>query len=534
VGGVSYEFASSYSLPPHHFITFIVPEFFGSPINKTYWGSSNFWELCGYVGILPLILGLIGIIFKKNRYTLTFTALVLFTLLFSLGRYTPFFSIFYYYIPGFNMFRIPATFLYVYAFSVSILAGFGSNFLINAISDKDTLKFNKFVKLLIIIGILSIAITIFVYLGESSIISLGKSMVAERYALAPAPPHHPLSYYYNLVNEIYSSILKSIIISTCIFIISIVIITIRAKEKIKLKHLKVLLVLLILFDLWIFGMGYLDTKNPNDVFETPELVNIIKNDKSLYRVFDMSNSIGQEITSKNGIESITGYDPSYLRYYQDFLWLVGNHSRSKYSTSIHIYEVTNHNILYLLNTKYIFTDKRLDATWCEEIYNKNGTIIYRINNTMPRAFIVRNAKIIKEKEDVFSALENKELKPEEQIILEKDPNVPLNNPGKFKAVKITHYTPNRINLQINLSDPGFLVLSEIWYPGWRAYDNGQEMEIYKTNYVLRSIYLKRGGHNVSFIYDPASYKFGRTISLASFIFMSLILMYNLKRRVEHG
>ncbi len=47
------------------------------------------------------------------------------------------------------MFRIPATFLYVYAFSVSILAGFGSSFLINAISDLDSQKFNKLVKFLI-------------------------------------------------------------------------------------------------------------------------------------------------------------------------------------------------------------------------------------------------------------------------------------------------------------------------------------------------------------------------------------------------
>ncbi len=154
------------------------------------------------------------------------------------------------------MFRIPATFLYVYAFSVSILAGFGSSFLINAISDLDSQKFNKLVKFLIIIGILAIVVTIFVYFGRFLIISLGKTMVAERYALASTPHSHPLSYYYNLIGEIYSTILKSIIISTCIFIISIAIITMRAKEKIKLKHLKVLLVLLILFDLWIFGMNY--------------------------------------------------------------------------------------------------------------------------------------------------------------------------------------------------------------------------------------------------------------------------------------
>ncbi len=153
---------------------------------------------------------------------------------------------------------------------------------------------------------------------------------------------------------------------------------------------------------------------------------------------------------------------------------------------------------------------------------------------MPRAFIVRNAKIIKEEEDMFSALGNKEVNPEEQIILEEDPNVPLNNSGKFKTVKITRYIPNRIDLQTNMTDPGFLVLSEIWYPGWRAYDNGQEMEIYKTNFVLRSIYLKGGGHNVSFLYNPASYKFGRAISLVSLIVILLILMHSIKRRIEHG
>ena len=107
--------------------------------------------------------------------------------------------------------------------------------------------------------------------------------------------------------------------------------------------------------------------------------------------------------------------------------------------------------------------------------------LFKIKNTFPRAYIDSNSNII-----------------------------PIN---------ISKYEPNKIELQTNLQTPGNLILSENWYPGWKAYDNNKEIKISKTNYIFRSIYLEKGQHNVKFIYDPFPYKFGKAITILSLILM---------------
>ncbi len=98
-------------------------------------------------------------------------------------------------------------------------------------------------------------------------------------------------------------------------------------------------------------------------------------------------------------------------------------------------------------------------------------------------------------------------------------------------MKISHKEPNKIKLQTNLDSPGFLVLSEIDYPGWKAYDNKKELEIYNTDYILRSIYLKSGNHDISFIYEPDSYKIGKIISLLTLFSVLFYLFYENNSRV---
>ncbi len=532
-GGISFKEASTFSLTPQYFIAFIIPEFFGSPINNTYWHHGNLWEICGYAGVLPLILALIGIIYKKNNtYKYIFLGLALFTLLFSLGKYTPIFTIFYNYVPGFDLFRAPGRFLFVYVFSISILAGFGSSFLTEDISRKQLDEFSKFTKSLILISILSIILLLISYFAKSLIISFGQSIIAENYLLYSQLYQYPLSYWYDFTTVVYSTILQSVIIFIIFLVTSTYILYLKAKGKINLNHFQYIVILLILLDLFAFGWNFIDTKNPDDIFKPPEYIKIIKSDDTRYRVL---GPLAQSIASKSDIELVNGYDPSYLRLYQDFLWLSGNRSipiNPKYGLVIDIPDISdiyNLNIFRLLNVKYIISEKEPITIGFHKIYSQNNLSIYEINGTMPRAFIVRNARIIQNKSEIFNVLQDNNFNITDEIILEQNPGVPVHNSGKFENVKIVRYTPNRIDMEINMTNPGFLVLSEIWYPGWKAYDNDQKSEVYKTDYALRSIYVVEGKHHISFVYEPESYSIGKTISIISFIVCIFVIIILLRK-----
>jgi len=91
------------------------------------------------------------------------------------------------------------------------------------------------------------------------------------------------------------------------------------------------------------------------------------------------------------------------------------------------------------------------------------------------------------------------------------------------TVTITDYDIHDIALETNdLKGPSLLFLSEIYYPaGWRAFIDGEETEIYKTNWMFRSILLPPGKHKIQFIFRPNSFKIGMWISLLTLVFCVL-------------
>jgi uncharacterized membrane protein YfhO len=79
--------------------------------------------------------------------------------------------------------------------------------------------------------------------------------------------------------------------------------------------------------------------------------------------------------------------------------------------------------------------------------------------------------------------------------------------------RVIRYTANEFVIQAKMASPGFLVVSEVTYPGWRAYVDGKESHIYTANYLFRAVYLPEGTHEVRFAYVPIGFWIGVAISL---------------------
>ncbi len=129
--GIDYETFSTYSLPPAQVLGLIFPYFFGGgagkPYTVNYWGVHGFTELCGYVGLLTLLLGIIALLKPKRHPLVWFWAgFALFTLLLTFGVYLPFgLHKLLYRVPVYNLFRVSARNLLLVTFSLSILSGLG-------------------------------------------------------------------------------------------------------------------------------------------------------------------------------------------------------------------------------------------------------------------------------------------------------------------------------------------------------------------------------------------------------------------------
>ncbi len=79
---------------------------------------------------------------------------------------------------------------------------------------------------------------------------------------------------------------------------------------------------------------------------------------------------------------------------------------------------------------------------------------------------------------------------------------------------------------------GFLVMSEINYPGWKAYVNGKEVSILTGHYIFRVLPLPKGNHGVLLKFDPDSFRMGLIISVGSILFFLLFQFSVLVRKKD--
>jgi hypothetical protein len=121
--------------------------------------------------------------------------------------------------------------------------------------------------------------------------------------------------------------------------------------------------------------------------------------------------------------------------------------------------------------------------------------------------------------------------PSETVLLESELfsnrtiKTPLASSGATAAskveVKVTAYAPQRIELQTANAQPGFLVLSEIYYPGWEAWVDGQRAPVERVNFTLRGVELSPGEHRVEFIFRSPSFRNGAAWLLAGVMLLLL-------------
>jgi len=149
--------------------------------------------------------------------------------------------------------------------------------------------------------------------------------------------------------------------------------------------------------------------------------------------------------------------------------------------------------------------------------------IYENLKNLPRAFVVHKARI---SEDALEAMKEEGFDPGREVILSQGSVGHLEEGKVQDRVSIVSYQPERVEVQAHLGAPGYLVLTDPYYPGWGAFVDGRPVKIERADYYFRAVYLEEGEHTIEFVYTPLSFKVGVAISLAS---LALVII-GLKRR----
>ena len=555
--GISYQEATVWSFAPKDILLFFLPDAYGYFLDmKKYW-INQCWFKTLYTGGLPFILGFLFFLFGKGRKL--FFSLMLFSLFLSLGQYNPFYPYVFKYLPFFNGIRYPVKFLYIFILVLAIAAGLGFQRLTEFYEEGEKKGFKN---CLVLLSLISGLLLVFLVLNHKGIETFLKLRGVD------FPDFNYLS-----VNLLHAK--------RFLFYLTLFFLLLRVGHEVKWRvWTKVLLIFFLTADL--FGnIGFYGKEKTLDYFKKTKILETISSDEGHFRIF----STGKTISLDTPILIAAGSPLEFFKekhlptlnllYRLRDIWGI-DVIRSKrtddlYKVFTNTPSISATNLVDLYGVKYVISvtpikkDPRFELIYSrlegllgkkKDLLKENTIKLYRNRKHFPRAWLVKDFRIMDSKAILYTMIDKK-FDPRKEVLLEEEPKweigmgghrePPLQNKigvgeplrGLSNEVEFIVEKNNELHLRVRVKGNALLVLSDTYYPGWKAfvypvrYDSynqvdlvdtklsnrvdGEEVKIYRADYNFRAIPLKPGEYEVKFIYNPFSFKIGMLVSFLTLV-----------------
>ena len=297
-----------------------------------------------------------------------------------------------------------------------------------------------------------------------------------------------------------------------------------------------LLTITISYELISFGLQCNTATNPKEAYPLTNGIRFLKNDKSIFRVFIPTYNypfLPNSLTPFN-IESIGGYSSCYSKRYKEYIELT-QIDKNKYLKSNRIVRVLYpfSPLISLINVKYTIypPSVKINSPKFELVYD-NEVKIYKNLEYFSRFFFVNAYMLCKNNELTINTLHKYKFKDfREKVILEQTPFLNPDMRNKIKgldqnenSVNILHYYPNNIMLEVSAKENGFLVISNSFNIGWKAWIDGNSTEIMRANYIMQAIPVPKGLHNIVLKFEPSYLSFSLIFSFIAWFIALLVLL----------
>lgn len=490
--------------PPETAMTFITPQLFGNDSKGNFWyGEFNSNEtMAGFVGIWAVTAALYCLIRKlKNKDIQAFGILLFCSLAVAFGI-PPFYQILH----SFIVFKMSYNFrfLLVSAFCLSILAAKGLDQLKNA---------RKYEHLALILPA-----AIFL-----AIISIRPF----------SPPSPEIIRKLNLSSHFYHIRLESIlIIVSGVFAIAIA----SLIKKRRYRFLVPALFLLNVIDIFWNSFHYNRTFDPRLIAPPMESAQFINSDRDIFRVLPLGFAYPPHTNELYGFYDFRGNDALTPLAVEQYLNVVDpsiTGPRVLPAMRLIKFRLFNHSLLHWLNIKYIITPNHTNLLdWARigdkfnpenfpKIFEKQGIKIFENKRSFPRCFLSSKWSFTENHRETLAKLKQIGQIDSFHAYVEAGENSypqPESNDKPSEEIislPIRSYSPHKIEIDLNNCNPGLVVLSELFFPGWTAALDGKQVPLLKVNHMLRGVFLKENKQSLSFSYQPFSFKLGEYIMLLS-------------------
>ncbi len=494
----------------------------------TYWGEKAFTSGPVYIGTIVCFLFLLGLLIVGGPYKWALLIATLFSIFLAWGHNCMWLTeLFFKYFPVYNKFRAVESILIVAEITMPLL-GFLA---LKTITNKQTTWKHLRNSIFIAAGVTA-SICLLVALFGSSI---------------NATSSYDAQWKNQVGQQIYDAILNQrtalitadawrslLFVALGFVVVFLYAYHIYNKPTPRLTmYCGLTLTALIICDMWTVDKRFcndslfISQQDKNKAFKIMPYEEELLKDKTHFRVLNLTTNTFNEARTSYYLKSIGGYSAAKLRRYQD---LIDVHIAPEMNPLMQAISQTNgfqvpcngdsiFPVLNMLNMKYTIVPLQ------------NGQQIPVINPyAMGNCWFIDNLQVVDNANDEIAALRQIDLHTtavvdksfSDKLNTEKPDVTPLMAYNEDK-IKLTNYTPNRLNYLAQSEQNRVAVFSEIYYPhGWKLYlldqegNFDKEIPIARVNYMLRAAVIPAGTHTLAMIFDPDSVHKGNILSIVCF------------------
>lgn len=236
---------------------------------------------------------------------------------------------------------------------------------------------------------------------------------------------------------------------------------------------------------------------------TSDLARFLQEHAGLSRVHYVYDDLLFNFGDWYGIQTTSGFLPSA----PEAVWRLG---------------FSNSRVLDLYGVRYHIGRKAPPDAGAEVFSSGQGWKIWERPTAFPRAWVAHSVAIARAGDEVSRLVLAPEVNLRDRVFL--DRQAPAEACTDQGNVKFDLYKNQRVALTAELACAGVLVLSDNWFPGWKATLDGHPVPILVADGALRAVAVPAGTHRVEMRYSPASIGWGGVVSFATFLGVSAMVL----------
>ncbi len=573
-GAASYDEVVSYAFGWRQLITFIIPDAYGNPAHHAIWdvvggrlrqlerdvmwgvdwGAKNYVEAACYLGIMTWWLALVGLLAERRRAIVRFAAIFglwCLSLVFGLPTYRLLFVL----LPGADQLHTPFRWIFPLALCALLLAGTGLD---------AALRGGRPARVAATLGWLATALGAGLLTTLSFAFGRPHTWVSWTEAVLgrlPGSLEAALAHFPDI--ESFASYQFWNLLHLAVFVslagLALLIISRAALHPNARRWAPALVAFVTAADLFLVSYRFQPAVSQELGRIKPAAVSWLQEATSLKwgRVvgYGSARVLWPNTAMRFGVPDLRAYDSIIPKWTVDSLETViplrPPAGLLTYNRIGNLPSVENlaHPLIAALGVRYVVTTEALGESWLKLVYQDRSTRVYENLRAMPRAWLVNRVEVHPQPASLYGRLSA--FDPAELALLEEAPKKLVwreLEPGRSVyrpsiTVRRDSESPNRLELEVYAATAGsMLILSEAWFPGWRAWVTtvGQqgpvevEVPVYRADGMLRAVPVPQGLSTVRLAYSPLSLKVGLYSTFLGLTLLFLILAYALWMRFVTG